>query len=209
VILSGCTHALEVKNRNDFVIDMPTTLKTPVATGVATTNSLANGKLLVDATVEALRNRNSRVIYPYRDDLGTVDLLIQIAVTSHHEGSGSNFWINWPGFLIWTPAWHGYVYKPHYNVKVLLVDPGSGETRDTFDIPIDLDVRHASYNRTWTEISWLEVSLIALVGGVVFTSYDDNVTPLVEREMRQELGVYLAEKILQRIKELEIKPVTP
>lgn len=205
-LLSGCTHALEVKNRDNFSVTSPAPGRGEMALGVITDNDAENGKRLVDATVEALRYRTKSIIYPYSGTNEKIDLTVTMKVESRHKGSGLNFWINWPGFLIWTPAWHGYNYEPTYDVRITFTDPVKKTVIDSFNVPIQLDVRHADINRTWTEISWFEVSLIALVGGVVFTEYDPKVTPLVEREMRQELGAYLAEKILLQLAQQKAVP---
>lgn len=208
-LLSGCTHALEVKNRDNFSITSSAPGRSEVSVGVVTDNDIDNGKRLVDATVEALRFRLKSIIYPYSGADEKLDLIVMMKVESRHKGSGLNFLINWPGFLIWTPAWNGYIYEPSYDVRITIKDPVQGVILDTFNVPIKLDVRHADINRTWTEVSWLEVSLIALVGGIIFTEYDPKVTPLVEREMRQELGAYLAEKILQQIAmQKAVRPAT-
>lgn len=206
IFLSGCTHALEIKNRKDFMVVAPTEVNREMTLGVSTDNNADNGKRLIDATVEVLRYRIKAVSYPYAGANDKTDLLVTMQVMPNHKGSGLNFLINWPGFLIWTPAWNGYIYAPTYDIRVTVKDPAQGTQLDAFDIPVQLDVRHADFNRTWTEISWFEVSLIAFVGGIVFTDYDPKVTPLVEQEMRLELGAYLADKVLQHITRLQPQP---
>lgn len=206
--LSGCTHALEVKNRDNFSVTSSAPARSEMAIGVITDNDVENGKRLVDATVESLRYRLKSIVYPYSGANEKIDMAVTMKVESRHKGSGLNFLINWPGFLIWTPAWNGYIYEPTYDIRITFMDPVKGTVIDTFNVPIKLDVRHADINRTWTEISWFEVSLIALIGGIVFTEYDPKVTPLVEREMRQELGAYLAEKILLQLARQRTAPAS-
>jgi len=109
--------------------------------------------------------------------------------------------VNNPGFLIFTPAWHGYIYEVKYTVNCTLTKSGTGETIDQFRIPIALNVRHAAINRTWTELSWLEVSVIAFVGGLAFIAYDESVTPLVSEKVDIPLGKYIAQEIVKRINE--------
>ena len=50
-------------------------------------------------------------------------------------------------------------------------------------------------NRTWTELSWLEWSLIAFIGGIVFTRYDNSVTPLLINAIETRIGDYTSSKI--------------
>ena len=116
-----------------------------------------------------------------------------------YKGSGWNFLINFPGFLIFTPAWNGYVYRVNYDVDVLLSKASDSTKIDSFSLPIHLNVRHADFNRTWTEISYFEVGVIALVGGIVFTGYDDNVSQLVIDKIEVPIGEYVAQDIVSRL----------
>jgi len=70
---------------------------------------------------------------------------------------------------------------------------------DSFYIPVVLDIRHAAINRTWTEISWFEVSVIAFVGGIVFVQYDDSVTPLTSEKAAPVVGDYIAQEIVAKL----------
>jgi hypothetical protein len=128
-----------------------------------------------------------------------VDVVVNIDVQTEHDGSGWNFLINFPGFLIFAPAWNGYIYEVKYTINVAIRKAGSKDVIDQFKLPLALDVRHASYNRTWTEVSWFEVGIIALVGGFVFIGYDDHVTPLVSDKVETPLGKYIAQDIVKRI----------
>ncbi len=92
-----------------------------------------------------------------------------------------------------------YVYKVNYDIDILLSRASDNKTIDSFSLPLHLDVRHADFNRTWTEISWLEVGAIAFIGGIVFTGYDDNVSPLVAEKIQTPIGDYIAQEIVSRI----------
>ena len=86
-----------------------------------------------------------------------------------------------------------------YTIDCTLTKGGTREAIDQFHIPIVLDVRHAAIYRTWTELSWLEVSAIAFVGGIVFVNYDESVTPLVVEKIETPLGKFIAQEIVKRI----------
>ena len=83
--------------------------------------------------------------------------------------------------------------------NVLLTSKANNERIDSFSVPIHLNVRHADFNRTWTEISWLEAGIIAFIGGIVFIGFDDNVSSLVIDRIRTPIGDYLAQEIISRI----------
>jgi hypothetical protein len=142
-----------------------------------------------------------QVVYPYSaGNSAEVDIISKISVSSDHKGSGYNFWINFPGFLVWAPAWNGYVYEPSYKVDVNMMRADDNSTIDSFSIPINLDVRHASIDRTWTEISWVEVGAIAFIGGLVFMQYDNDVTPLVDAAIQKPIGDFIAQEMTNRLR---------
>jgi len=200
LVASGCSHPLEVRNINQYKASRQSFAKELIV-GVTTPNTVNDGKVLVDGTVQHLGFYSGKVIYPAMPDR-PCDVLCRVTVSPRHKGSAGNFLVNFPGFLVWAPAWHGYIYKPGYDIDVDLTTP-QGEPLDSFSLPIDLDVRHADLDRSWTELSWLEVGVIALVGGVVFTQYDDDVTALVEADTKRHLGGYIAQEIMARIAHLQ------
>lgn len=199
LLVAGCSHALEIRNLSDYQSGVVQTLPRSVSIGIESSNTRRNGGMLVEGAAEAL-SKYAQVLYPYTQASGRdVNFLMNIAVKPRHKGSGANFWINWPGFLIWTPAWNGYVYKPAYDIDIALTSTGNGQVVDTFSLPIDLDVRQADIGRTWTEISWLEVSVIALIGGAAFTQYDPDITTMVEVESKATIGEHVARAVIARI----------
>jgi hypothetical protein len=155
---------------------------------------------LVKGVGEALGKYSADVLLPY--SVGSsrkVDVLANINIRPEYKGSGWNFLVNFPGFLVFAPAWNGYIYKVNYNVDVLLTRVTDNKKIASFNLPINLNIRHAAMNRTWTEVSWFEVGAIALVGGVVFTMYDNNVSPLVAEKIKLPIGDYIAQEIIGRI----------
>lgn len=193
-VLTACSHPLEIKNLAAY---QPThkTFAKDLAIGVTSVNSIQNGRKLVDGVAHSLRFYSQRVFYPALPGQH-YDLLADISISSRHKGSLANFFISFPGFLVWAPAWNGYVYHPGYDINIDLRQ--GDQIVDSFTVPVDLNVRHAELDRTWTELAWLEVGALAFVGGIVFTSYDQDVTPEVERAAQQQLGNYLAQEILRR-----------
>ena len=200
LMITGCSHTLEVKNLSDYQSASMSKLPNDLSLGISTSNTNQNGQVLVTGAAQAISGYVTHLVYPYSATSSKdVDVIVKIAVKSNHQGSGANFFINFPGFLVWAPAWNGYVYKPSYAVDVNLVSTYDSSAIDSFSIPINLDVRHASIGRTWTEISWFEFGAIALIGGVVFTQYDDDITPLVEAAVQKTVGDYIAQEIATRL----------
>jgi hypothetical protein len=126
-------------------------------------------------------------------------VVAEINITPEYKGSGWNFLINWPGFLVFVPALNGYVYKANYQVDIALAKSANPAQKDAWTMPINLDLRHAEIDRTWTEIGWLEWGVIPLIGGIVFTQYDPDVTPILIDAIETPVGDYIAQEIIQRI----------
>ena len=202
ILLAGCSHTLEIKNLDAYRIMSMTRCEKPTSIGIASTDSDIYVQRLVKATGTALsKYTTGELVFPYLSQGDKkVDVIANVAVRPEYKSSGWNFLINWPGFLVFTPAWHGYVYKVNYNVDILLSEALENKKIDSFTIPIELDIRHADFDRTWTEIGWLEWGITPLIGGIIFAGkYDPDVTPLAMEKIEQPTGDYIAQKIVSKI----------
>ena len=200
ILLSGCSHSLKVKNLDSYSNNGMTSMEKKLSIGMITQTGDVHCDKLVKGIGEALGKYSADVLLPYNNSSSRkVDVIANISVRPEYKGSGWNFLVNFPGFLVFAPAWNGYIYKVDYAVNVLLTNASDNVKIDSFDLPINLNVRHADMNRTWTEISWFEVGVIALVSGVIFTQYDDSVSPLVMEKVRMPIGDYIAQEIVSRI----------
>ena len=200
VLGTGCSHQLTIKNIDSYRTYGMIHLNKPLTIGIMSDANVPEQQKLLDGVSSALAQSSARVIFPFSmHNHSKVDVIANVEISSEHKGSGWNFLINWPGFFIFTPAWHGYNYEVRHTIHCTLTEGETKAVIDTFQIPIALDIRHAAINRTWTEISWLEVSAIAFVGGLVFINYDESVTPLVSEKVEGPLGKYIAHEIVKRI----------
>jgi hypothetical protein len=197
--MTGCNHPLAIKNLRQYNNTSLASFEKAARIGIKSSNYDIEGRNLTKNIAEGLSKYNAQVTTAVRPDNSNVDVIATISINSEHKGSGWNFLVNFPGFLIWAPAWHGYNYEVSHTVTVLLSDAKTGTKIDSFAIPVVLDIKHAAINRTWTEISWLEVGVIALIGGIVFIQYDDNVTPLVGEKAGPVLGDYIAQEIVNKL----------
>jgi len=198
LLLSGCAHQLEVLNLNDYHVPGRVDLPSTTTIGVLEGDIDPSAAVLVDGVAAGLARSGAQVQSPYRAAPDKpADLVARIGIKGQYDGSGTNFWLNFPGFLIWAPAWNGYVYKADLAVHVDLYKGSDTKTVvGTLDIPISLDIRHAEMDRTWMEVSWFEVGIIAFVTGFIYMKYDTDVTPLLMKEIERPIGEYIAQKIL-------------
>ena len=203
VFLSGCTHQLNIKNLNSYYGTTSAFVKQQLHIGLRTNSSDFEGRKISKMTADSLNRCNVRVTTSFLPD--DVDVVATMRVQSDYKGSGWNFLINFPGFLVWAPAWHGYHYTVSHNINVELTESKTGARINTLNIPVVLNIRHADISRTWTEVSWLEFGVIAFVGGIVFINYDDEVTPMVTDKAGPVLADYIAQEIVSSL--LNVKPI--
>jgi hypothetical protein len=197
---SGCAHTLEIKNINSYDKAQTHPLQRALTIGVVPSTDDVGSHQLMKGIESALGRYSTTVVLP--DSTGTTnkaDVVAKIKIQSEYKGSGWNFLINFPGFLIFTPAWNGYVYKANYNVDIKLAKGVDDRQLVAWALPINLDLRQAEFDRTWTEISWLEVGAIAFIGGIVFTGYDTDVTPILGEAIKNPIGDYIAQDIVNHI----------
>ncbi|MBJ6750681.1 hypothetical protein [Geomonas anaerohicana] len=156
----------------------------------------------ITAIVDALQRNSAieRVIYPYStaNNQNQADAVIDISVNPRYDGNGSNFLVNWPGFLIFAPAIWGYGYTADIKTEATITNLKNGKTQQ-LSIPAQFEFRQAEIDRTWTEIGWFEVGIIPLLGGIVFTAYDSDLTPEFIKNVAPTYGPYVATKATKAV----------
>ncbi len=210
---AGCTHQLTVTNLNKYKDVDINPLDRPLTIGIVSNYAKPDDQKLLNGIATALVNSSAKVLMPYANvKNGGADVVATIAIRSTYDGSSTNFLINFPGFLVWAPAWNGYIYEVNHTVDVKLAN-AEGQQFERFSLPVYLDVRHADINRTWTEASWLEFGAIALIGGIVFTGYDESITPLLADSIQHPVGNYISQEIIKRVNKhmdaIKVSDVSP
>jgi len=76
----------------------------------------------------------------------------KIDVHPKYRGRGHNFWINWPGFLVWAPAWHGYIYEINWDMDLTLTAGTNSVPLEKFSLPI-FSTSASRHHRTWSELA--------------------------------------------------------
>ncbi len=199
LFLCACTHTLEIDNLPADSFTAPASVSRALTVGVVDASSDPETDGYVGAVAQALQLQASvaRVVYPWPK--GTlVDVVATVTVEPEYKGSGLNFLINWPGFLVFAPAWNGYKYRANPRTRVQLTDV-SGQAIDAIDWQYDYTFHQADMGRTWTEIGWLEYSVIPLVAAFFFIQYDTDQTPHFIRAVAPSYGKQVAGQIAHRL----------
>lgn len=200
VALSACSHALEVDNYTLYMRPRQFTgIDPPITVGVLPYGGPADDHYWHELVVTRMRMdpgfREVRSDYVVADDASDrrrPDLLVSIDTYVRYKSSIANFFINWPGFLIFTPAWHGYVYHAEITTQLTVIDP-TGKTLSTKSVVMNYEFRQAEMDRTaFAELSWLEVSIMAFIGGIYnANSFDRDTIPELQEYVRDNYPSYV------------------
>lgn len=199
----GCSHNMRITNLNDNFSPPVAPPKETIKIGIRSADDSDMEKSrYISSVVEAVRRSGSfeKIIYPYDHSRhnGDVDAIIDLSVSPRYSGEGSNFFVNFPGFLIFAPAIWGY----GYNAKIDTVANISFSGKDIsqqISIPTKYKFRQSEIDRTWTEVGWLEFGIIPLIGGIAFTQYDPDVTDEFITKVSPNYGACVAKKIAEAI----------
>ncbi len=196
----GCSHPLRVTNIRSYQSLTLTSLDRPCTIGIVPLTDDFEGRRLIRNVGSALAQESATVVLPYQmKSANKADVVARIAIYPEFSGSHQSFLVTWPGYLVWAPAWHGYVYGADFTANVKLTKGADDSLVEEWKIPVKLDIRHAAINRSWTGIGWLEVGLIPFIGAFFFVEYDHSVTAPLLDKVERPLGEYIARQIIDRI----------
>jgi hypothetical protein len=209
LVLAGCTHTLEIKNAQMYetTLQLGTVISRP-RVAITPFSGSPDELWMFNAIVErlAIDPALAEVRTDYIPRLGQragidPDLILEIRPEAHYRSSGWNFLINWPGFLIFTPAWNGYIYHADIATTAVIRDQ-DGSALDQVTVPISYDLRHADMDRTiWTGLTWFEVSLLALIGGIYNANvFDRDVIPPLQQQAKDNYANYVISEVQKRIR---------
>ncbi|MBI3593967.1 MAG: hypothetical protein HY200_03350 [Nitrospirae bacterium] len=205
---TACSHALHITNLDSYDTPPLVPAADSIRIGVKSQDLVHkdNSRYIV-AIVQSLQDQSGGMIkhvtFPFDPSVqeGQVDLLLDISIFPKYSGRKSNFFINWPGFLIWAPAIWGYGYQAEIQTHVNIQDLRTKNTKE-MTISTSFSFRESEMDRTWTEIGWLEVSLIPFFSGFYFTQYDPDVTKDFITKVSPTYGFFVTKKIIEAITEV-------
>ena len=142
------------------------------------------------------------VVYPYTSD-DEVDVLASVEVVPRYKGAGRNYFVDFPGFLIFAPKWYGYMYRAEITTRVTLVKPGSNESLGELEWADEYRFRQADRGRSWTQLGWLEVGLVPFIGGFFHIRYDEDQSQPFALKASKAYGQQAARRILNALGDIE------
>lgn len=197
--VGGCAHSLEWRNRHEYnVTGSSDYTKTGLKIRIVNNSAMREADVFAESLATAVSRRGGYVIA--NDGGVTPDVIVEMNLKAGYHGKVSNFFVSWPGFLIFMPAWRGYQYVIDYNFD-LQIKAVSGAAIGTLHEPCRLEVRHADFGRTWAAgCGWFFLATLpAAVNGFYVITYDKDVTPLLCDSVCPAVANFLAAKVVQCI----------
>ena len=166
-LLVGCSHQFEVVNKSDFaggrirddkhvglnvaLLVEPYKINDPKEQGQLLEYKMA--KIPIPVTKQFLQDlaKSLNAQGGYRsfvaedwDSVREADVVIRISEQVNGKSCGKNFWIGFPGCIIYAPAWNGYAYEVNWKFCVSLENPSTGLPMGDLILDRRLEVRYAS-----------------------------------------------------------------
>lgn len=126
------------------------------------------------------------------------DAAVQISLKSDYSGSGENFFVSFPGFVFFAPAWLGYKYHARYEITIDMSRVAGQPLTRVKTIPLHLEIRHSEFDRTWgAGCGWILIGVIApFLNGVYCISYDTDITEAIHAATFPRIAAYVAAEIV-------------
>lgn len=205
---TACSHTMEIRNRDAFRAVART--ETSIRVGIERNLDGDESELaLAEALQHGLMTHGSieRVAFVDSAPADFVpDYLIQFETKTEYDGSGLNYWITFPGFLVFAHAWNGLAYEADVRTR-LSVRHASSEGYDKRLLETKYDLRHATFLRgALISSGWYTPFYggLNLIMGFFMLPYDNKATTPFLREVQKPYGSYVANTAVEMIRDQEI-----
>lgn len=200
--VAGCTHTMQVRNLDAYRKTATSPHKLTIALEDRATT--ADGHQLFGFVREALGSNPAveKVAVKEWDQApepGT-QVLVKVTPQATYDGSGWNYLITFPGFVLFTHAWNGFVYSADVTTGLEVSRPGAPEGARS-EIHTKYDLRHCDFARGaitssgWYTPGW---GCLNLIIGFFMVPYDQDATPDFLKEVRSNYGEFIAATVIEQ-----------
>ena len=208
--LTACSHPLQVKNLDLYAAPLRlSSFERPPNVAVLPYQGQPDGLSYFNIIVQRINESPlvSQVQTEYIPNRSgsagfQPDLILSISTTANYRSSLWNFPINWPGFLIGTPAWNGYVYYADIMTRIVIHD-SQREVLSQSDIPVSYSIRQAEMDRTiFTSfpIGWFSFGALSFLGGFYNAAvFDRDIIGALQVHLKDNYGTYIANQIQPKV----------
>lgn len=201
VLMAGCTHTARI-TKSPMAAAPSRTMERPVSVGF---EPVGNQPLL-EAAINQFQMNPSVGACTKNYKAGTdsrAEYVCQLSMEPKFKASGQNFFIAFPGYLVFTHALVGYKYKADLKTHSILED-AQGNPVSEIDIAAPYEFRHCSFARGASAgiCGWLVpgYGAAAIVPGAIFAgSYDKRATKEFEEKVQANYAALISAKVLEQV----------
>ncbi|MEK6529062.1 MAG: hypothetical protein AABZ36_09315 [Nitrospirota bacterium] len=200
LLMMGCTHELRITNEESFI---PSQTKPSKAVKIG---FLPSEDRMINAVIEEISLsswvKEAKKGYQKGSEI-EVDYISDLSTNMKFRASGQNFFITFPGFIVFTHAWLGYKYYVDIDTQSKLLD-SSGKSLSEASIFTPYEIRYTSFARGATSslIGWLTpgYGVLDVIPGIIFaSSYDKRATPEFIEKAKPSYKAFVSSKVLEQI----------
>jgi hypothetical protein len=200
-LAAGCTHTARITNAKKF---------TPVETRPAKRVTLGITPITDDRLLTAAVNKvkadasitDCKENFHFGAEFKP-DYVCQLSRETKFKAAGQNFFITFPGFIIFTHALAGYKYTADITTHSTITDLGSNQVSQAA-IHTPIEFRHCSFARGAAAgcFGWLlpGYGAAAIIPGAIFaSSYDKRATTEFMEKAEQTYAGYVSSRVLEQL----------
>jgi len=208
----GCTHTMEVVNLHQYqkTVVAPRSLKLSFER-VASDDP---AKQMAQDVKDELASHSS-VERVAQLDLQPPDFhpdyVVKVAPVTKYTGSGWNYLVTFPGFLLFTHAWNGFVYHADTTTEIEVRRPDDSKILASRAVETDWNFRHCDFGRgAWTSSGWYTPFWggLNLIIGFWMVGYDDDASLPLAFAIHDPYGEYIANNIVELVSTVDTAGAT-
>lgn len=134
------------------------------------------------------------------------DCVVEIRPSAEYSGSGKNFFITFPGFLVFAHAWNGFIYHNEITTQLKFHSPRDGSELRRREIVTNYELHHCDFGRGfWASSGWFTpgYGIFTVLPATYMLTYDSDATAAFHELLREPYGGYVAEMLVRDLVEQE------
>jgi hypothetical protein len=202
---AGCTHSTRL-TRTPVSDSAYQPLARPVRIGFTPTQ----GDPLLDAVIQEIATRPAVEEVRKNCQVGGVaglDYVCDVSLEPQYKASGQNFFIAFPGFIVFTHALVGFKYTADFQTRCTLYDAGSNEVSQVM-VEAPYEFRHCSFARGAAAglSGWVVpgYGAAAIIPGAIFAGkYDKRATEDLLQKVSGSYSDLMSSRLMRQIQEAQ------
>lgn len=134
------------------------------------------------------------------------DFVFDVQITPEYRiDRGKNFAIQWPGFIIFMPAWHGLAYTLLIHTAVTIKSYPGGDIIDVVSSEDNYRVKYTSPGRgilTGFPIGWFFFGALSLLSNA-HIGWSDSMRDDTYLRISREYGIIIAQRVIEALSQRE------